>query len=340
MKNIIFLTHNENNPSGGGKVIYRFSEIINNFKNFSSEIIHIKKKKFSKFQQSINKRLKIKNKKFSGWQLDEVTVAKNFSYDWFKNDIKIKENFDFNYKNDFIILPEIFAHFADELLIKNKIHYGIFVQNGYVINSTDDEIKLFKAYKNAKFILSISDNVTNCIRLKFPNLKNKIMKVMSSVDLGEINISGKINMITYMSRKLPNHSNLVTTYLKPYLSQKWKLQDLNNLTEEKTYEYLKKSKIFLSFSSLEGVGLPPIEAALAFNHVVGYTGEGGNEFWKGPLFNKINSGDINNFVLRTISLIKKNSLKHNSIKKSHFKLKKKFSRSNEIINIKRFLKKV
>ena len=82
---------------------------------------------------------------------------------------------------------------------------------------------------------------------------------------------------------------------------------------------MKKSKIFLSFSSLEGVGLPPIEAALAFNHVVGYTGEGGNEFWKGPLFNKINSGDINNFVLRTISLTKKNSLNDNSIKKSHFK---------------------
>ena len=36
-------------------------------------------------------------------------------------------------------------------------------------------------------------------------------------------------------------------------------------------------KIFLSFSSLEGLGLPPVEAALAGNHVIGYTGEGGNE---------------------------------------------------------------
>ena len=45
MKNIIFLTHAENNPSGGGKVIYRHSQIINKFKNFSSEVVHIKKKK-------------------------------------------------------------------------------------------------------------------------------------------------------------------------------------------------------------------------------------------------------------------------------------------------------
>ncbi len=46
MKNIIFLTHAENNPSGGAKVIYRHSEIINKIKNFSSEVIHIKKKNY------------------------------------------------------------------------------------------------------------------------------------------------------------------------------------------------------------------------------------------------------------------------------------------------------
>jgi hypothetical protein len=45
MKNVIFLTHAEKGPSGGAKYIYRFSEIINNIDSFSSEIIHIKKKK-------------------------------------------------------------------------------------------------------------------------------------------------------------------------------------------------------------------------------------------------------------------------------------------------------
>ena len=143
-----------------------------------------------------------------------------------------------------------------------------------------------------------------------------------------------------MSRKLPNHSNLVISYLKPYLSKKWKLKDLNNISEKKTYEFLKKSKIFLSFSNLEGFGLPPIEAALALNHVVGYTGEGGNEFWKGPLFNKVNSGDINNFVLKTVSITKKKRLNTNSIKKSYFKLKNKFSKSSQLISIKKFLKKI
>ena len=45
MRNIIFLTHAEKKASGGAKYIYKFSQIINEIKNFSSEVIHIKKKK-------------------------------------------------------------------------------------------------------------------------------------------------------------------------------------------------------------------------------------------------------------------------------------------------------
>ena len=59
-----------------------------------------------------------------------------------------------------------------------------------------------------------------------------------------------------MSRKLPVHSNLVIDYLKPQLPRNWSIKDLNNLTETQTYKMLKKSKIFLSFSSFEGLPLP------------------------------------------------------------------------------------
>ena len=50
--------------------------------------------------------------------------------------------------------------------------------------------------------------------------------------------------------------------------------------------------------------MPPAEAALAGNMVVGYTGTGGNEYWQQPLFTKINSGEINKFVLKIIEKIK------------------------------------
>ena len=33
-------------------------------------------------------------------------------------------------------------------------------------------------------------------------------------------------------------------------------------------------------SNLEGLGLPPLETTIAGNKVIGYTGEGGKEYWK------------------------------------------------------------
>ena len=43
MKNIIFITHAEKKASGGAKIIYNYSQKINDLDNFSSEIIHLKK---------------------------------------------------------------------------------------------------------------------------------------------------------------------------------------------------------------------------------------------------------------------------------------------------------
>ena len=44
--NIIYISHSEKGPSGGGKIIYKHSDIINNLGNgFTSQVLHIKKKK-------------------------------------------------------------------------------------------------------------------------------------------------------------------------------------------------------------------------------------------------------------------------------------------------------
>ena len=338
MKNIIFFTHAEKRPSGGAKYIYKFSQIINGMKNFSSEIVHIKKKRTSKYKNSINKILNLKKDIYSGWQFNEITYTENFKYNWFKNKINLKENFEFNFKKDFVILPEIFAHLANELLIKKKVRYAIFVQNGYSLDSTNNEQNLFKAYKNARFILAGSKDTYNCIKLRFPKLKTQILKVNYSLDIGKINFNKKKNLITYTNRKLPQHSNLVISYLKPHLPKKWILKNLNDLSYEKYLSIIKHSKIFLSFSSLEGLGLPPVEAALAGNQVIGYTGEGGNDYWQKPLFIKVNSGEINKFVLNIINEIKRNNLKKKHLKTKYNLLKKKFSKENEIKSIKNFLK--
>ena len=76
--NIIYINISEKGPSGGGKIIYKHSEIINNLKNnFTSQILHLKKKKYIKWNDSLNKILNIKRRKYSGWQYNDVTVYRN-----------------------------------------------------------------------------------------------------------------------------------------------------------------------------------------------------------------------------------------------------------------------
>ena len=339
MKNIIYLCNTEKGASGGAKIIYHHSEIINKLKNYSSQILHIKKKRSSKWKESLQKKLKINLNKNSGWQLSHIKACNNFKYKWFKNDVLIKNNLNFNKNKDFVILPEIFAHLADDLLIKNNIKYSIFVQNGYSIFFTDNEKKLNSAYNNAEFILSYSEDITKCIKLSFPKLKTRIIKIKYSIESKKFNLKQKkINLITYMSRKLPQHSYQVTNFLNKSLPRNWKIKDLKNMSEKQVYKHLSKSKIFLAFSNLEGLPLPPVEAAIAGNFVIGYTGEGGKEYWKKPIFTEIYSGDINNFVKKILKIVSEKNINSNKRTKQHKNIIKNFSKQNEIKHILKFLK--
>ena len=303
MKNIIFFVDAKKNASGGGKIIYQYSNYINSLNGFTSSVVHLEKKKIYKWINSLSKKTTtISKKRDTGWQFKELKVKQGHSFTWFDQKINIKENLDFNVREDFIVLPEIFAHFANDLCIKKKIPYSIFVQNGYSLFPTNNIKKLNLAYKKAKFILSYSKDIRECISLAYPKIKEKITDVQYAIDSNKFNLKiKKENLITYMPRKLPKHSELVISFLNNSLSKKWKIQAIHNLTEKEVYKTLEKSKIFLSFSDLEGLPLPPVEAILE-------------------------NIKIKNFVKKTLKQRKKLSLK--------------FSTINEKKSIRKFLKKI
>ena len=179
--------------------------------------------------------------------------------------------------------------------------------------STDDFNKIKNSYKNSKIILSDSEYSIKCLKEMFPEFKNKILRINFSIDKKKFKISKKINLITYMPRKLANHSNLLLFYLKNLLPKNWKILPLINISEKYLIKNLSKSKIFLSFSNLEGIGIPPIEAALSGNKVIGYTGGGGSEYWKGKIFKKVENGEIADFGKKVLKEI--NNYKLSWIKK-------------------------
>ena len=133
-----------------------------------------------------------------------------------------------------------------------------------------------------------------------------------------------------MPRKLPAHSSLLFFYLKNLLPKNWKILPLMNVTEKELIKYLSISKIFLSFSNFEGLGLPPIEAALSGNKVIGYVGGGGSEYWKKPIFIKVENGEIEDFakkILRSIKSDKSSWIK--DTKKNRLILSQHYSKKSE-----------
>ena len=328
--NIIYFNTTEKEPSGGAKIIYRHSDIINNLgiNEVKSEVLHIKKSKISKFKTSIKKILKIRQTE-AGWKLSDVCVAKNYKSKWVNNSIIVRNKFEFDPENDFVIIPEIWAHLAEDMLIKKNIRYAIFLLNGYSMNFTSDRKKLINSYAKAQFILSCSKDISQCANFVFNIHPKKIFKI----NVISMNINKKFkkkNIITYMPRKLINHSNNILFFIQSHLPKNWIIKPIAKLNEKQVFKILQESRIFLSFSDMEGLGLPPLEAVSLGNKAIGYTGQGGNEYWKKPLFEKIENGNIVKFcktILKNITLINDQWLKKTLNERK--KLIKKYSPEQE-----------
>jgi len=345
--NIIYFTPAYKNPSGGSMVMYNHSKIINNFKkiNLSSEILHYKKSRLAKLISSLKKIFNVRNfKNEFGYKATDIKVVKNFypSKSRIKYNIAIKNNLKFCKQSDFIVLPEIIAHFADEFCIKKKIKYAILLHGVYHMYQTSNIRLLKKSYSNAEFILTTGDDEKKNFEYIFSDLRHKLLKINFSIK-NDFLVKKKENIITCMPRKLPGDFHLLNLFNFDKIKKNWKIKILNNLTEENLKKELSKSKIFLSFSNFEGTGIPPLEAALAGNKVIGYTGNGGDSYFKKPIFNKINKGDILNFSKILIENIKKIPQNWHLSKKvilQRNKIKKKYSQEKEIISLKNMIKKI
>ena len=345
-RNIIYFLPALKRPSGGAKYMYHHSNLINkmSIKGFSSSIIHYKKKKISKILHSLRwKYFNYDTDKNYGYKPSEVEVVKNFkpSKEWMTSDIKHKNDINFNPKKDFIIFPEIISHFAKKFCIKQNIKYSIFVLGAYHMNSTNNFKDLNEVYKKSCFLMDISNNSRKCLNSILPNYKKKFFRVNLSINANNFK-SKKIkqNLITCMPRKLKDDFHLLKFFINQMIPKNWKLITLTNMTNKEISNKLASSKIFLSFSSFEGLGLPPIEAAFSGNKVIGYAGEGGNDYFNKPIFEKISKGNILDFSKKIQKNIKSFNKKWNlqkDVLKSRKKLIKKYSLKNEENSIRKIL---
>jgi hypothetical protein len=310
---IIYGAPPSNNPSGGVKVIYQHSELLNNIGIYSAI-----------------------------WHPSD----EDFQCSWFSNNINKIKFSDLSPKTDFVILPELWASSYVTLLKEAGFKVGIYVQNCYLthVNLNKNNINaILEAYAEADLILSISKDTSEYLIDILHVPQDKITLQRYSINHNIFSPKNKKLLISYMPRKMSDHSVRVVHSLSNIINKNWIIQPIDNKTELEVAQILSHSIIFLAFSEFEGLPVPPVEAALCGNYVIGYHGQGGKEYWNLPNFLPVEQGNIQEFVkitLETIRFIESSSIDINSLNDGIMKLANYFSKDTELILINNLVNKV
>ena len=309
MSRILYLCPADKTPTGGVKVIYRHAELLTAM-GADAYVLHL--------------------------------FEPDFTCDWFEHKTQMARNNLMDVNADFVIIPEIWAASFGPQCIAMGVRFGIFVQNGYHTHQvlSEQPYELFSAvYQAAQLVLTISEDSARMVMLNYPQIDPaRIVSMQWSIHDRFMADHRQTSphegrSVSFMPRKMATHATRVVYALRHYLPPSWNIIPIDNVSEATVATILSSSDIFLSFSEFEGCPLPPLEAALAGNLVIGYTGQGAKEYWEAPNFIEIHQGDIRSFVTearRAAKMIEANVLNHDDLSPGVKRLAQRYSATAEI----------
>ena len=260
MPRILYVCPDNNAPIGGIKVIYRHVELLRQL-GHDAHVMHFRP------------------------EFGRCT--------WFANDAPVRYLSDLN-GADIAVVPDFMSTFANQLRGVG-IAYAMFVQNGYQVLRDASFEAVHDCFKHAVAVMSISDDTSSLLQSVLPEFADKVMRVQYAIDTQRFRPGAKARKATYMPRKLPEHAANVTKWLA-HLFPDWQFTPLHGMPEQQVAAELASSRVFLAFSDFEGCPVPPIEAAVSGNVVLGYPGAGGNEYWDEPNVRHVEMSNVRDFV--------------------------------------------
>ena len=277
MPRIIYLCPADNTPTGGIKVIYRHAEMLSRL-GANAFVLH--------------------------------PFDAGFQCTWFEHETKFLDRLDLDPQTDFVVIPELWAGTFGPQCLRQAVRYGIFVQNGYLtppLTADQTPALMENVYRAAQLVLAISDDTMRILALNYPKLDPaRVLRVQYSVhdrflsasrpEAARTDDDTDKKIVTFMPRKMADHAGRVVFALRQCLPPGWEIVPIDGVDEATCAAMLFGSRIFLAFSEFEGLPLPPLEAALAGNMVIGYTGQGAREYWGPPNFQEVHQGNIIGFV--------------------------------------------
>lgn len=295
MKQKLYFICSENKePIGGIKQLYRHVDILNK-NGFNAFIVHRKKGFRHKWFE--NNTIIIYNSAIFN-KIDKILKKKIKPLKKIKNYIRSKKD---NLIDDkgILIIPEIFGPYIDS--INDNIKKVIFNQNCYYTfnNCSFDESKSNPIYLDEKFLASIvvSEDSKKYLEYTFPKSITHRIHLGINTDKFSYKKALKKKQIAFMPRKLKDDIIQIINILKVKGNLKnWEFVPIHNKSEDEVATILNESSIFLSLNHREGFGLPPAEAMASGCIVIGYAGQGGNEYFKPEFSFKIDESNIIQFV--------------------------------------------
>jgi hypothetical protein len=317
-RRVIYLCPADDVPTGGIKVIYRHAELLGALGA-------------------------------DGFVLHPFNTG--FSCTWFDHHTPMLRSPVLDPANDFVIIPELWAGTFGPQCMSQGVRFAIFVQNGYLTHPVlpDQPPELFdRVYQAADLLLSISEDSSQMVCLNYPRTDpSRLVRVRYSIDERFLPRCGAdrpmATRITFMPRKMAGHAALVISALRQHLPPGWRLAPIQNVDEATVATMLSASSIFLSFSEFEGLPLPPLEAALTGNLVIGYTGQGAREYWDAPNFQEIHQGDIRDFVTSVSHAAREIDASHLTragLAPGIERLAARFSRAAEVANLRMMISRI
>jgi hypothetical protein len=231
-----------------------------------------------------------------------------FRCSWFEHDTRIVPAGDIGVApGDVIAVPEIYG--ASILSLPPGVRQVIFNQGAYLMLETFTDgrtaVAPYRDNPDLAAVVVVSDDSAEVLRYAFPDVP--VVRIRHGLDPARHHPPTEPpgRRIAYMPRRRADEAAQVLGLLELRgVLDGWDVVAIERRTEAEVADILRSSRIFLSFSQLEGFGLPPLEALACGCLVAGFHGFGGRELFRPPFAVPVEDGDLVGFARAVEELIR------------------------------------
>ena len=258
---VYFLAPEDNHPWGGIRRIYTFVDILNEG-NIPAAVLR---------------------------------GSPDFRCTWFENETAIlsAEGLILDAQRDLLVIPEVYG--PRVVSLAPGIRRIMLTQNPYEFFMKFSERANTSFWRKLQTIdkaVVVSDDSAGLMAQVLP--KVPVQRLLLGIDQSLYHPEVKLpRTIAFMPRKLHPDSRVVMGILHARgLLDGWKVIEIDAVSEQEAAAALRRATIFISFSHLEGFGLPAAEAMACGCIVIGFDGRGGREYLRSGFGFPVNDGDV------------------------------------------------